>query len=85
MRVGLAQHMSGIGEPVPLVLDDPFVDMYGRRLQRMLEFILRITEQAQVLLFTKEAQVIDWLGTECGDGRHRIHQLTGSSLLTPAV
>ena len=85
MRVGLAQHMSGIGEPVPLVLDDPFVDMDGRRLRRMLEFILRITEQAQVLLFTKDEQVIDWFETECGDGRHRVHRLSGSSLLTPTV
>ncbi len=51
----------------------------------MLEFILRITEQAQVQLFTKDEQVIDWLGTECGDGRRRVHRLAGSSLLTPAV
>jgi uncharacterized protein YhaN len=85
MRMGLAQHMSAIGEPVPLVLDDPFVDLDGRRLQRMLEFILRITEGTQVLLFTKDQQIFDWFEKECGDSRHRLHGLSASPVLTAAV
>ena len=41
MRIGLAQHMSAIGEPVPLVLDDPFVDLDSRRLRRIMELFAR--------------------------------------------
>jgi uncharacterized protein YhaN len=77
--------MSAIGEPVPLVLDDPFVDLDGRRLERMLEFILRITEQTQILLFTKDHQVFDWFERVCGDPRHQLHHLSGSYIMTSAV
>jgi hypothetical protein len=85
MRMGLAHHMSAIGEPVPLVLDDPFVDLDRRRLERMLEFILRITERTQVLLFTKDRHIEEWFESACGDGRHRLHHLSSLPALVPAV
>ena len=85
MRVGLAQHMSAIGEPVPLVMDDPFVDMDERRLERMLELILRLTERAQVLLFTKDAQILNWFEGVAPDSRHSLRRLSPASLLTSAV
>jgi len=85
MRIGLAQHISNIGEPVPLVLDDPFVDMDAHRLQRMLDFILSVSEGTQVLLFTKDSQIVDWFNEHCGGGEHRLHPLISSSLLTVAL
>jgi len=85
MRIGLAQHMGRMGEPAPLVLDDPFVDLDQRRLQRMLEFMLRVTERAQVLLFTKDPQVLRWAEALAGDPRHRLTVLPEESLLTAAV
>ena len=85
MRMGLAQHMSAIGEPAPLLMDDPFVDMDERRLERMLELILRLTERAQVLLFTKDRQILDWFERACPDSRHRLQRLSPAALLSPAV
>lgn len=86
MRMGLAQHMSAIGEPVPLVLDDPFVDLDERRLGRMLEFILRTAERTQVLLFTKDAGILRWAELRmAGEDRHLLQFLPEESLLAAAV
>ncbi|HET9477231.1 MAG TPA: hypothetical protein VFP63_07065, partial [Dehalococcoidia bacterium] len=85
MRMGLAYHMSAIGEPVPLVLDDPFVDLDGHRLERMLEFIMRISAGAQVLLFTKDTQIADWFKAADADGRHVLHQLSPATLVASAL
>jgi DNA repair exonuclease SbcCD ATPase subunit len=79
MRMGLAHHMSAIGESVPLVLDDPFVDLDGHRLERMLEFIMGISAGTQVLLFTKDRHIADWFKTMDADGRHALHLLAGST------
>ena len=76
MRIGLAQHMSAIGEPVPLVLDDPFVDIDGRRLPRLLDFLAGLSERSQVLLFTKDPSVLSWLEALPARERHRLHSLS---------
>ena len=75
MRIGLAQHMSAIGEPVPLILDDPFVDVDSRRLRRMLEFLLGLSDRMQVLLFTKDREIAEWLEEREGV-HHRVHRLS---------
>jgi DNA repair exonuclease SbcCD ATPase subunit len=85
MRMGLAHHMSAIGEPVPLVLDDPFVDLDGHRLERMLEFVMGISAGTQVLLFTKDTQIADWFKTMDADGRHALHLLSPAALVTSAL
>jgi hypothetical protein len=82
MRVGLAQHMSAIGEPVPLVLDDPFVDVDARRLPRMLDFLLQLSEQMQVLFFTKEESITRWFEANVHGDSHHLHDLTETKLLT---
>jgi uncharacterized protein YhaN len=84
MRIGLAQHMSTIGEPVPLVLDDPFVDVDARRLPRMMRFLLELSEQMQVLFFTKEEAVVRWLEAEASGREHSLHNLTQTQL-TPTL
>jgi len=80
MRVGLAQHMSAIGEPVPLVLDDPFVDLDSRRLPRMMRFLLDLSERMQVLFFTKEASIIRWFEENASGSEHRLHELAETRL-----
>ncbi|HEY8768026.1 MAG TPA: AAA family ATPase [Dehalococcoidia bacterium] len=77
MRIGLAQHMSAIGEPVPLVLDDPFVDLDSRRLRRILDFLLELSTRMQVLLFTKDREALEWFEQRVDDTSHRIHPLSG--------
>jgi uncharacterized protein YhaN len=85
MRMGLAQHMSNIAEPVPLVLDDPFVDLDDQRLARMLEFLFRLTERTQLFLFTKDAQVLRWFETGAAGPEHRLHRLTSLELSAAVV
>lgn len=77
MRIGLAQHMSAIGEPVPLVLDDPFVDVDSRRLRRMLDFLLQLSVRMQVLLFTKDREIAAWFAESAPAGLHRLHTVSG--------
>ncbi len=80
MRIGLAQHMSAIGEPVPLVLDDPFVDLDARRLPRMMRFLLELSERMQVLFFTKEASITRWFDENAAVSQHRLHELAETRL-----
>jgi uncharacterized protein YhaN len=78
MRIGLAQHMSAIGEPVPLVLDDPFVDLDSARLERTLEFLLGISERMQILLFTKDRSVVDWFERATTGEAHRLIRVSAT-------
>jgi len=81
MRIGLAQHMSTVGEPVPLILDDPFVDVDCERLPRMLDYLAELSSRIQVFIFTKDQAILDWFDGRGNDDRHRLHQL---SSLVPA-
>ncbi len=80
MRIGLARHMSSIGEPVPLLLDDPFVDIDERRLPRLLAFLTRLSEVNQVLLFTKDANILDWCERHIRNPDNLVHHLSTASL-----
>jgi uncharacterized protein YhaN len=75
MRIGLAQHMSAIGESVPLILDDPFVDVDATRLPRMLDFMNKLSERMQIFLFTKDRQVLEWLQQSASGPAHRVHRM----------
>jgi uncharacterized protein YhaN len=72
--------MSAIGEPVPLVLDDPFVDLDSRRLPRMMDYLLRLSERMQVLFFTKEASIVRWFEENASGPEHRVHALAETRL-----
>jgi uncharacterized protein YhaN len=85
MRVGLAQHMSAIGEPVPLVLDDPFVDLDAQRLPLMMDYLLRLSERMQVLFFTKEASIVRWFDENASRPEHRLHELAETKLSRAAL
>jgi DNA repair exonuclease SbcCD ATPase subunit len=78
MRIGLAQHMSAVGEPVPLVLDDPFVDVDAERLPRILDYLSDLSERIQILIFTKDESLVEWCGGRGIEGQHRIHALSPS-------
>jgi len=83
LRVGLAQHMSSIAEPIPLIMDDPLVDLDDVRLDSFLDLIYSLTEQVQVLLFTKDRDIADWFSKRCG--RNDRHQLYPMPVPFPAV
>lgn len=77
MRIGLAQHMSSIGEPVPLVLDDPFVDIDSRRLPRLLDFLAQLSQERgiQILLFSKDGHILGWFQDKATEAQHHLHHL----------
>lgn len=77
LRVGLAQHMSSMGEPVPLILDDPLVDLDDVRLENFLELIAELASEVQILLFTKDADTRTWFTRHCaGSPDHSLTSLT---------
>jgi uncharacterized protein YhaN len=65
LRVGLAQHMSRMSEPVPLILDDPLVDLDDMRLATFLDLLLSLAEETQILLFTKDDATRAWFEANC--------------------
>jgi uncharacterized protein YhaN len=77
MRIGLAQHMSSIGEPVPLVLDDPFVDIDSHRLPRLLDFLAQLSQDRgiQILLFSKDGHILGWFQDKASQAQHHLHHL----------
>ena len=78
LRAGLAQHMSSLGEPVPLILDDPLVDLDDVRLESFLEELLRLSDEIQILLFTKDHVTKEWFERfHTTDPRHDLTVLPG--------
>lgn len=65
LRVGLAQHMSSMSEPVPLLLDDPLVDLDDVRIENFLDRILELSREIQILLFTKDENTRAWFSHRC--------------------
>jgi recombinational DNA repair ATPase RecF len=60
VRVALSRYLCAGQESVPLVLDDVTVQADERRAERMLELLLGWARHRQVILFTKEEQVLAW-------------------------
>ena len=78
LRIGLAQYMSALHEPIPIVLDDPLVDLDDMRLVNFLELLLELSSEVQILLFTKDGDTRDWFDRRCAASeRHVITILQG--------
>jgi uncharacterized protein YhaN len=58
--------MSSIGEPVPLILDDPLVDLDNVRIENFLDLLLELSQEVQILLFSKGEATKGWFGRRCG-------------------
>ncbi len=61
LRLALADEITGGGEPLPLILDDPLVNFDDQRLAGTLAMLARVAERRQVLLLTCHAQQRDLL------------------------
>ena len=86
LRVGLAQHMSSMSEPVPLLLDDPLVDLDDVRIEHFLDRILELSRDIQILLFTKDESTRAWFGRRCAaDTSCEITHLEALRQRIPAV
>jgi len=61
LRLAIVQLLSAEGERIPLILDDPFVHFDQARLKAVLHLLAELAEQDQILLFTKDEFIVDWL------------------------
>ena len=85
LRVGLAQHMSSMAEPVPLLLDDPLVDLDDVRIESFLDLILKLSRDVQILLFTKDTSSRAWFERRCAsDASCKITHLEALAEHVPA-
>src|SRR6266545_104602 len=85
LRVGLAQHMSSMSEPVPLLLDDPLVDLDDLRIEAVLDRLLELSREVQILLFNKDESTRAWFERRCSDdGSCRITHLEPLAGRVPA-
>ena len=77
--------MSGLSEPVPLILDDPLVELDEVRLESFLDELLRLSDEIQILLFTKDQGTKTWFERHhFMDPRHRLTVLAGPRPLASA-
>ncbi|MBV8910067.1 MAG: hypothetical protein JOZ89_04845 [Gammaproteobacteria bacterium] len=76
LRVAIARFMSRSGEPLPLLLDDPFVRLDRERIAWALRYLLTLTEDTQILLFTKDDQIAAWYERLAGAPNQHIHRLS---------
>ncbi|TMC59472.1 MAG: hypothetical protein E6J26_03795 [Chloroflexi bacterium] len=76
LRFGLAELISDGREPLPYLLDDPFVNYDDERLHDTLALMERVTERTQLLLFTKDDYIMHWFTSKDFDpARHHLHML----------
>ncbi len=76
LRVGLSRLVSENGEPIPLILDDPFVHFDQARLANMLSFLKKFSRENQVLLFTKEPFILAWCEQNLSDSDYNLFGLS---------
>ncbi|MEE9170458.1 MAG: hypothetical protein V3U73_11870, partial [bacterium] len=76
LRVGLSRLVSENGEPIPLILDDPFVHFDHARLANMLSFLKKFSRENQVLLFTKEPFILAWCEQNLSDSDYNLFGLS---------
>jgi len=76
LRMAIAQVVSGNRERLPLFLDDPMVQCDQDRQAQVLEYLALLSEQTQILLFTKDPFARDWFeSTLAGQDGHALHLL----------
>jgi len=60
LRIAIAQYMSRTGEKLPLLLDDPFVQLDQGRLKNALGYLQQLSQETQIIFFTKDEWVKNW-------------------------
>ena len=60
LRVALAEYLTPSGEVCPLILDDVTVHCDAERTAAILEALHSISTERQIILFSQEAEVLEW-------------------------
>ncbi len=76
LRIGIGQMMSRTGEMLPLLLDDPLVQFDRDRQEHALRLLADLAEETQIILFTKDGDILRWFQEElAGNKRHHLQML----------
>ena len=69
--------MSRTGEKLPLLLDDPLVQLDRDRQEEALDFLSLLAGTTQVIMFTKDEWMKSWFEERMKQSSlHKIHVLT---------
>ncbi len=75
LRIALAEHLTRAGTVCPLLLDDVTVHADAARTERLLELLLRASDDRQVILFTQEDRVVEWARRRLTGPDHAVVEL----------
>ena len=75
LRLAIARLLSENGEPLPLLLDDPFVHFDQQRLENVLHLLKNLSEETQVFVFTKDESILTWAKKNLDESRRALFEM----------
>ena len=75
LRVAMAEHLVTTDERAPLLLDEVTAQSDPERKRRILDVLHALSADRQVILFSHDAEVVDWASTALSEPRDRLVRL----------
>jgi hypothetical protein len=75
LRVAMAEHLVTTDERAPLLLDEVTAQSDPERKRRILDVLHALSADRQVILFSHDAEVVDWASTALTEPRDRLVRL----------
>ena len=75
LRVAMAEHLVTTDERAPLLLDEVTAQSDPERKRRILDVLHALSADRQVILFSHDAEVVDWASTSLIKSRDRLVRL----------
>ena len=79
LRVAMAEHLVTTDERAPLLLDEVTAQSDPERKRRMLDVLHALSADRQVILFSHDAEVVEWAGQALTEPRDRLVRVTAPS------
>jgi exonuclease SbcC len=87
LRVAMAEHLVTTAESAPLLLDEVTAQSDPERKLRMLDVLHALSADRQIVLFSHDAEVLEWAALALREPRDRLTRLgglgTSPQILTP--
>jgi uncharacterized protein YhaN len=77
LRLAIVRLLSENEEPLPLLLDDPFVHFDQKRLENVLSLLKELSKETQVVIFTKEETILKWTQQHISEKERTIFEMAG--------
>ncbi|MBA3689612.1 MAG: hypothetical protein H0W81_12435, partial [Chloroflexi bacterium] len=77
LRVAMAEHLVTTGESAPLLLDEVTAQSDPERKLRMLDVLHALSADRQIVLFSHDAEVMEWARLALREPRDRLVRLGG--------